>query len=284
MTLLNESDEEGERELSSLELPRTPSLDLWLCYLRSETDDRETDWLQETLVRNPQCARLVLDLEQFLHSQDEAAAPLAEGEREKAWQEFLRRRGDASPASPAAQESAGGRVVSLAGRRRSFGGWHSLALAALLLISVGGWMLSGLEQKQLAQRLQLAEQPRINVPIVDLYTSLERSRGADEPVSELRVAPEAQGMTLLLYVDEEQPDGSSGYHLRIENAGEKVLWEGDGLEMRESSGALSVALPAGFLAPGSYRLTLSASADAERPIASYRLEVHDSGPARSSAP
>ena len=138
----------------------------------------------------------------------------------------------------------------------------SLAVATLGLAS---WSQQRRSIHGLEARVAELEQPRINVSILDLRPgSRQRSaRGADA-ATEL---PAADGAILVLHLEEpvEFPD----YEVEVADAVGAAVWRRQGLEASEF-GTFHLALPARYLAAGSYELRLFGLNGASREL----LEVY----------
>lgn len=224
--------------------PSHPSLETWVGYHAGELPAAERQDLQAHLTRCRQCVDLILDLDAFTAPVAPERTGVSDFERAAVWRALE------SARKPTYRWAA---VAAMAA---------SLMFATLGLASWNGQQraIDGL-QDQIAE----LEQPRINVPILDLRpSSRQRSaRGADA-TTEL---PADTAMTLVLNVEEpvEYPD----YEIEVTDTTGAAVWSRRGLEASEF-GAFHLALSSGSLPAGSYDLRLFGLDGEERDL----LEVY----------
>ena len=168
------------------------------------------------------------------------------------WGEELRRGLRAVAAEDAARATVSlGLVAWLKSRRPvQLAGVVSLALAFVLLP-----VLMVRQQAELS-RLRAAAPPTTAGGFVEplgdfLVVSLGVVRDASDAV-EIRLDPSRGAVLLSL---ELQTVGASSYRVTLSSTAGEVLWVGDGLEPTLYD-TLLVVLPASYLAPGSYRISV----------------------------
>lgn len=171
----------------------------------------------------------------------------------------------ARPAWPAATAA----TVTAAPPRPSLGlrAWRSSALAAGLagLVALGGWIRTA---------DQLAEQraPQINVAYVDGRAN-EGTQRSREDAAPARI--EAGRLAYLsLPAEHEETHGAGGHSVTVLDASGNVVWSAPGLLRDSGNDDYTLALPAGFLKPGSYTLRITAQEGGREVVTeTYALQV-----------
>jgi hypothetical protein len=169
----------------------------------------------------------------------------------------------------AGSEAAGRAAVSdlrpaaelRAARWRAVAGWSGLAAAGLLAWNVVGWR----------SRAQVAGEPSLNVPILDLDPAAA-TRGGSVPAIRHSELP-AGGRVVTLVLNLAEPPRADRYALELLDGSGSLLWRGEGA-VPTAWATVTVALPTRLLGPGPRTLRLLAGgAGAERLVEEYRLEL-----------
>lgn len=229
--------------------PPPPSLEQLIAYHEGTLPPEQQDALQEALLHHPQSLATLLELAAFaLPSQAAGAAS----------------------AAPRAAAAFGRAVARGEAQRRRFMGWAALA-AALLIVALGlaAWpLLPATGQEAPATRLADHAAPQPDAPIFELAPRDGRRSGG---AASAAIAPPAGGIYTLT-LDLPRGDAFTAYQATLAVAGGATRWQG---RLRpDDFGTVTLALPASFLAPGRYHITLAGLDDGSlRPVAAYDFAI-----------
>ncbi len=234
-----------------------------LCaYLAGELPEAAAEQLRDHLEGCHQCVSQLLDLEP-LATPDVPPAPGVADHDVAKFQRAVHERLAGRPSEPADE-----RVRPRPARRPTVR-WSGLlkAAAAVFLVTALGLSMWVIQlQRTVADQRRHLEQPRLNVPV--FYA--EATRDAELVVGEL---PPGNDFFVLMLMPTELRVFAS-YEMEIRGAGERLIWNGEGLEM-SAGGALRLGLSRRFLPPGSYRIHLYGLAEGgdREPIEEYPLKI-----------
>lgn len=229
------------------ELGEPPRPDELLAYRDGTLPPAERTLVEEKIAAFPEATAALLDLARF---PDVAPAPgvrqVTDEEIAADWQQLRARRERERQAEPAPSRTPP-RYLQAA------------ALAAALLLGALGGLLLG------RGALAPAARPTAGTDLVALAPD------GSEAVTRSETATIAAGTPHLLLLAAGGVEPLPAYSLAIHDASGRVAWS----QARVSptgEGLVTVLLPAGFLPPGSYRLSLSPPEGGE-PLATYTLVV-----------
>lgn len=216
-------------------------------------DDRR---VQEHLAWCRECAGLLADLDGFVDPLAELAEPASELELAAGWRDFRRR---------LEQEEAAARAEGPAPSTRRAPRWLQAVAASLLLVSGALlWRVADLQRS-----LTALGEPRLNAPVVDLYTAGSLRGPEREPVVEV---PAAAGVFTLI-LNSPAPAAHAAYRVTIERREGGAVWSGEGLAPN-AFGSFSLTLSRRTIPEGGYRVRLEGrGASGWEEIAEYGLRV-----------
>jgi hypothetical protein len=245
----------GRRARRERGLVTHPGAETLTAYHAGELAPAAADDLQEHLTVCPECARLLLDLPDFLASPSPVAA--ADHEADAGWRDLRQR-------LPLSAMGAGRPPRPWAISTRTPAGRGRLLTAALLALAVGlpvGWLLG-----------RRSGSPALPLEYVTIEATDVR-RGGAEPPTPATVHREAVASTLILHLAKE-PVGP--FRLEIQPAGaygRPATVPADAIYMLDTH-TLLLTLTKGELAPGRYTLRIVDSAHpAADPLGEFALLV-----------
>jgi Putative zinc-finger len=106
---------------------------------------------------------------------------------------------------------------------------------------------------RLSDRLDRLTRPQINVPIF----SLGLLRGEEGTANRVELGREPRWIVLAVELPPLPADSAKSYRATLAAAGGKTVWDGEGL-IPNADGTVTISLYSDRLAPGSYRLRLTA--------------------------
>lgn len=252
----------------------TVSPDELLRFRSGEMEAEEREQLLERAAVSPEVARALLDTRRFpdVDPADERDR-LSDEDVSRQWQRFQERLRTAPPSQPGPHEEVPipaepppvesppspppkePWLWQLFGSPR-----FAQATAALLLLGlVLSWVL-WLPQEQ---------EPRLNLPIVELVPEDERAeRTQEEP---LKLSADAGGIFVVLALRGHR--SYTTYEVEIRDANENPVWSSTEIR-RSPEGIFTLGLPRGFLPTGRYRIVLrGGEGDSRETLAVYRLAI-----------
>lgn len=122
---------------------------------------------------------------------------------------------------------------------------------------------------QLKDQLARFERPQLNAVVVDLFPETLIVRSDREKVNTLRIPADAS-VTLIL--TSQSADRFAAYDVSIVDAQQRAVWTGRGLK-RGPAGDYTIALPAGFLQAGRYRIEVFGAGGDRRLVDRYTVGV-----------
>ena len=228
-----------------------PAPERLVAYAGGGLEEAEAEELRDHLALCRECSRQVLELRAFPGSAPAADVPeLSPREVEREWRRLWGSVQAAEP-RPAAWQRVGPRAP-----------WVPWALAAGLLVTTLGasaWVVA------LQRRLGEPAQPRTDAVLVEWTATGGTLRG--EPVVSSAAAP------LVVAVQAAPRRDEGGFRWEIVGAGGRRVWRSPPLP-RPARDRFVLQLPAHFLAPGGYRLRLTASGpQGSRELAVQELRI-----------
>lgn len=227
-----------------------PGAERLMAYAEDALDTAGAERLRDHLALCRECSRRVLELRAFPGHATPDVPALSAAEVEREWQR-LWSSVRAAERRPAARRRAGRSAP-----------WVPWALAAGLLVTTlgaSGWMIA------LQRRLGERAEPRTDAVLVEHTATGGTPRGV--PVVARSAAP------LVVAVEAGIKRGEGGFRWEIVAAGGRRVWSGPP-QQRPAGDRFVLQLPSRFLAPGQYRLRLTARGpEGARELAVYELRI-----------
>lgn len=231
-------------------------------YAAGELPEEEAERIRDYLALSPEGRGEVLALAAPPPAEPPSEAHrVSDEEVDEAWRSIAAELGTslAGDASSARQASHGEKLGFVASLKWFF--TFPVTVPALVTAMVVGFLGASLWQR---------DAPRLNVEISDLVPADQVTRSGD-PEALSTVPAGARAYLWLLDVDDLTE--YAAYAIEIADDGGTLVWSGE-TRKRTSIGNLNVEVPRGYLAPGSYRVTLFGVEAGERKLLEeYRVRV-----------
>lgn len=230
-----------------------PALDTWIAYHGGGLPEVQERRLRDHLAGCRHCVHLLLDLDDFNthRPQDSAVSNFSKAATWRLLRDQMRSE------RPAAMRWLPSRVAAA-------------VLVGALGLSGWGLIQQQSELRELHNRVAALAQPQANAPIFDLRPGGSlRSR---QHQAQRLLVPAGSGFTLILNLLETDP--AALFRARILDASQQPIATIEGLRPDELH-TLTLLIPAGRLAAGSYRVELHVADEAppNLPVESYSVEI-----------
>ena len=222
-----------------------------LDFLRGELEDFESERVRSHLVTCRNCMGEYRAVQSFLQPEEKPDPTTLD----HAWAEFQNRR---APSIPLRSPSFLKKIKESVSLPRL-----AAASALLAVFATGLWML---------YHWPLTSSVVLNAPIVELYPGNFVVQSEQRPQTET-ASHSHQDPLFLVLIDPltEQTAEADEFVVEILDQSEALVYTGRGLK-RNELGNFNLALGAGFLDPGRYRLVLHADSSSDA-LAEYQLEL-----------
>ena len=250
-----------------------PDVEDLIAYQEERLAEDRRERVRQHLVDCPQCAREVLELEDF--HLEEAAEPAFEpsaAETTEDWAAFSRRVAEEAPeaeiASPNSASGPGAIRAPMPPPAPPGPGWWAVAAAMVLAAGLGYWIAglnssgSGAPTAVAGHLFELDLLPDGEALIRDSETAMAVPASADI-------------LLLRLYLGDQTP--RDAYRAEILNARSALVWRRADVR-RQPAGHFLLMVERRDLPPGPYRLEVTGITGGEPiPVATYTFELRDAG-------
>ena len=250
-----------------------------LAYRAGNLSPEAIEPLRDHLALCPECAELLLDLDEFASEPPPSAAPVSDRDLESAWKDVRRElveegRLEEKALKPLGEPASARGSSSFARRpERRQSRWLVYGLAASLVACLGlaTWVVTLIaESTSLADRSRQAHPLEIaTLPTLELK---EPTRGSEEVPTVASANP--HGFVLHFWLPGDIPSG--GYSVELVRKGEsgKPIWSESHSD--QAGDSVSVSIQAEALRAGSYTLRLTSLVDASKEV-EFQFVVGGSG-------
>jgi hypothetical protein len=127
------------------------------------------------------------------------------------------------------------------------------------------------EIAQLSERVKEMTSPQLNIPVLDVFSSLLTRDAAQPRVTDLRIPPDAKEVALILNPDPQNKTNYQKYSIELVDAQQRVIWSTQGLVRQPGT----IKLPTQLLPPGRVTINIYGISEGKSvKVESYQIRLN----------